>query len=138
MKFRELYEQEHDEVSFVRDVFAKGYIQHIPSADVKKVTVKNEKADYAEPKQCFNNAIQYLIFEGNKKAKYVLGYTFVHSVPIEHAWVHDGSEYIDVTLASASGVYVSVVELDYATAMKFFKKKRFGPSLYDVVREKLG
>jgi len=50
----------------------------------------------ATPKNCFNNSFKALTF--NLSAKYVLGYIFVHNIPIEHCWIREDDTHYDITI----------------------------------------
>jgi hypothetical protein len=133
----ELKEESMSAVDFIKNVFAKNYAKHMKT-DIKEVHVSYKKTAYAEKKQCYNNAMQYLIIE-NPNAKYVLGFTFVHGIPIEHAWIKENEKYYDVTLADAAEeTFVTLIELDSKQVMQFFKKHHFGPTLWDVTRSGIG
>lgn len=128
MKTKELLEM--DQLALVRMV-TQG-IRHI-ELDVKEVNVKFKKMVGAQKKQCFNNAFKAL--SGHPESKYVLGYVFLHNVPIEHAWIKEGDTYYDVTLDPAKQHgYVSVSEFSLDDIMPYVDKHGHSPSLYDINR----
>ena len=101
--------------------------------DPKEVDVKFKKMVGAQKKQCFNNAFKALT--GHPDSKYVLGYVFLHNIPIEHAWVKEGDTYYDVTLdPEKQHGYVSVSEFSLDDIMPYVDKHGHSPSLYDINR----
>ena len=128
MKTKDLIET--DQLAMVKMV-SQG-IRHL-TLDIKEVDVKFKKMAGTQKKQCFNNAFKALT--GHPDSKYVLGYVFLHSIPIEHAWVKEGDTYYDVTLDPAKQHgYVSVAEFSLDEIMPYVDKHGHSPSLYDINR----
>lgn len=128
MKTSELLE--NDKLGMVKMV-TQG-IRHIKT-DPKEVEVTFKKTAGTQKKQCFNNAFKALT--GHPDSKYVLGYVFLHSIPIEHAWIKEGDTYYDVTLDPAKQYgYVSVSEFSLDEIMPYVDKHGHSPSLYDINR----
>jgi len=102
--------------------------------DIKDVQVEYLKCRMSRPKQCFNNAVKYLMELREPHARYVLGYVLYDmggvQVPLEHAWVFTKGKYIDVTLENP-GQYVSVYEMPWE---KFQAYKDTPPDLFDLNR----
>lgn len=130
MKTKELLE--NDKLGLVKMV-TQG-IKHV-KVEPKEVDVKFKKVVGAQKKQCFNNAFKALT--GHPDSKYVLGYVFLHNIPIEHAWIKEGDIYYDVTLDPAKQHgYVSVSEFSMSDIMSYVDKHGHSPSLYDLNRFK--
>lgn len=128
MKTKELLE--NDFLSMVKMV-TQG-IKHVKT-EPKEVEVKFKKIAGAQKKQCFNNAFKTL--SGHPDYKYVLGYVFLHNIPIEHAWIKEGDTYFDVTLdPTKNQAYVSVSEFSLNDIMPYVDKHGHSPSLYDINR----
>ena len=128
MKTKELLE--NDKLGLVKMV-TQG-IKHV-SVKPNEVEVQFKKIAGAQKKQCFNNAFKALA--GHPDSKYVLGYVFLHNIPIEHAWIKEGDTYFDVTLDPAKQHgYVSVAEFSLAEIMPYVDKHHHSPSLYDINR----
>jgi len=101
--------------------------------DPKEVEVKFKKHQHAKQKDCFNNAFRHL--SDHPHAKFVFGYVFYHGIPIEHAWVKEGTVHYDVTLdPKGQDGYVSLVEYDFNEVMEFVDAFGHAPSLFDMNR----
>lgn len=101
--------------------------------DIKEVKVQYKKHPGARKKECFNNAFKALENEDT----FVLGYVFLHGVPIEHAWIKKGETYYDVTLdPKDQQAYYSVAEFSFDEVMKYVDKFHSAPSLFDMNRFK--
>ena len=96
----------------------------------KLVDVSFKILKNAQPKDCFNNAFKAQSF--NSKAIYVLGYVFVHNIPIEHAWISEDDKYYDITIQPENHKYVSVAEFTLDEIFPFVEKHMHSPSLYDM------
>lgn len=101
--------------------------------DLKEVNVEYRKSAMSRKKECFNNSFKAL--SGHPDSLYVLGYVFLHNIPIEHAWIKEGDRYFDVTLdPEKQHGYVSVVEIPFDKVMEYIDKHSSAPSLYDLNR----
>ena len=94
-----------------------------------QVTVKRHPKSLM--KACFLNAYNYVTTHVN--CVYVLGYYLYMGIPIEHAWVKQGDNYIDVTLNDnkEGDRYFKCEEITPETLReinKLFKQK--GPDFY--------
>jgi hypothetical protein len=100
------------------------------------VNVEHLKTDqYSKAKNCFNNAFRYMLHKISKQSTYVLGYVFIHGIPLEHAWVHSAGKYIDTTIDSAKqDEYVKVVELSFKEINAFVSNHGHAPTLYDAMK----
>lgn len=58
--------------------------------DAKTYAGKREKQ-----KECYSNAGRHALFDN---MQYVEGVVFIHSIPIDHAWLTDGDNVIDPTI----------------------------------------
>lgn len=100
-----------------------------------EVVVAHRPYDKAQAQMCYNNAFKFLMEQvgGLGTWKYVLGYVFVHSVPIEHAWVMDPQgNHLDITLNPAEYQgYISLLELPTERILPFTFKHQYPPTLYD-------
>lgn len=79
---------------------------------LEKVDVIRKKAKKSVAKQCYRNAFDYVT--SHPGSSYVLGIYMVYgSVPVEHAWVHDGNSYIDITVDNAleGDLYYKAIEI---------------------------
>ena len=109
-------------------------LKHL-DVNLQEVKVKDAGSGRGTPKNCFNNA--YLRRQGDDL--YVLGY-LLHStgdqhIPIEHAWIKRGDEYIDVTIkVREEDSYVSVVELTYEDIEGYVGQYGHAPDLYSINR----
>ena len=110
------------------------------TTNFKNIEVKPELVEptykhsiQSQPKDCFNNAFRELI--GQPGTTYILGYVFLHEVPIEHAWIKHKDQHFDVTFPPEDNhTYISIIELKLAELMPFIEKHGFSPSLYDLNR----
>ena len=128
MKTKELLE--NDKLGLVKMV-TQG-IKHV-GVKPNEVEVQFKKITGAQKKQCFNNAFKALA--GHPDSKYVLGYVFLHNIPIEHAWIKEGDVYYDVTLDPAKQHgYISVSEFSLNDIMLYVDKYGHAPSLFDINR----
>jgi hypothetical protein len=128
MKAKDLFES--SELSVVKMV-TQG-IRHVV-LNPKNVDVEFKKISGAQKKQCFNNAFKSLSVHPD--SKYVLGYVFLHNIPIEHAWIKEGDKYFDVTLDPTKHEgYISVAEFSFDEVMEYVDKHSSAPSLYDINR----
>lgn len=128
MKVEELFE--NDKLATIKVV-----TQGLRFIDVKpvEVVVKYKKTPGSQAKACFNNAFKAL--SGAPDELYVLGFVFIHSVPIEHAWIKRGNEYFDVTLDPAKQhEYFSIAEFTFDQVFEYVDKYNTAPSLYDMNR----
>lgn len=132
MKLKELVEAQ-DELEFIR-MMTRGLV-HL-DLNVQPAHVKTARNPAARPKACFNNAYLYLLGKSRSdEDRYVLGYTFVRGIPIEHAWVKVGGQQYDVTLeAERQDGYAEVVQVPLDVIVAFVAKHEFAPSLYDLNR----
>jgi hypothetical protein len=105
-------------------------------ANLSKVTVTHTKSKFNSPKSCFYNAQRLALSKPG--AKYVLGFYLFGGIPLEHAWVKIGTEYMDSTLEPHEGItseYYSVVELDQHQLKQLIAKIGDGHvDLYNVNR----
>jgi hypothetical protein len=107
------------------------YLKNVNIAEVK-VLQKKHKPSIA--KQCFINSYRYIL-NSNPNAIYVLGYSFIHGIPIEHAWIKENDTYYDVTLdPQTMQGYIKVLELSFADVVEYVDSKQYAPSLYDLNR----
>lgn len=105
--------------------------------DVKHVVVKSKHFGRSAKKECYNNSWRYIQDNYKEKAKYILGYVFVHGVPIEHAWVKVGSQHFDVTLDDAEkSTYYQVIEVPDDLLSEYVDKSHYAPDLYSLNRFK--
>lgn len=95
----------------------------------KLVDVSFKILKNAKQKDCFNNAFKAQSL--NSRAIYVLGYAFIHNIPIEHAWIKEDDNYFDVTFPPEKYQYVSVVELSLDEIFPFVEQGMFAPTLYE-------
>jgi hypothetical protein len=97
------------------------------------VEVKYKPLQGSIPKNCFNNAFRALSFDSN--ALYVLGYVFVHNIPIEHCWIKSMDTYYDITFPPGEDhIYISVMELTLNEIFPYVEKNMTSPNLYDLNR----
>jgi hypothetical protein len=109
-------------------------LKNLP-VDIKEVTVKKKAFAQSAPKQCFNNSFSYILNNESTNSLYVLGYVFIHNIPIEHCFIKQHNEYYDVTLdPKKQDGYVSVAEIPFDSVMRFVNEHEFAPSLYDLNR----
>ena len=80
-------------------------------------------------KECYNNVFKALTLNSN--GIYVLGYVFIHNIPLEHAWFKEDGQYFDVTFPPEKHQYISVIELSLNDIFPFVEKRMFAPTLYD-------
>ena len=109
-------------------------LRYLKNVDIQEVKVLQKKHKRSEAKQCFNNSYKYILHT-NPNAIYVLGYSFIHGIPIEHAWIKENDTYYDVTLdpQSMQG-YIKVLELSFNDVVEYVDSKQYAPSLYDLNR----
>ncbi len=123
---------ENVDMSFI-NMMTQG-LRYLTNMDIKQVKVLEKKHKRSEPKQCFNNSYRYIL-HNNNHAIYVLGYTFIHGIPIEHAWIKENNTYYDVTLdPDTMEGYASVLELTFEEVSKYVDVESCAPSLYDLNR----
>jgi len=100
-----------------------------------KVTLK--KHTPSKEKQCFDNAYKYVT--KSTTSKYVIGYyLYQGQIPIEHAWVKDGDQYLEITLKNVdeNDKYYKFAELDHDELFNVIDSCHNAPSLYDYFRFK--
>jgi hypothetical protein len=115
-------------------VMSQGY--NLPSQP-KKVDVAHVTSKYNTPKQCFDNAYHYLdaLPTNITDCKYVIGFMLFRGIPVEHAWVKVGDQYLDPTLTSnADHEYFSLAELDFMELIDVAAMCGCAPSIYDYSR----
>lgn len=128
MKTSEIFE--NDRMSLIK-MMTQGI--RFVEIEPKEVDVKFKKMSGARKKECFNNAFKELL--NHSDGVYVLGYVFLHSIPIEHAWVKEGETYFDVTLdPEKQHGYVSVAEIPFDELSEYIDSHSSAPSLYDLNR----
>lgn len=109
-------------------------LRHLKNMDIAEVKVVQKKFKSSAAKQCFNNSFRYIL-HSNQNAMYVLGYSFIHGIPIEHAWIKENDIYCDVTLdPKTMQGYVKVLELTSSEVGEYVDSKGCAPSLYDLNR----
>jgi hypothetical protein len=109
--------------------------QNIKNLEVKPELVKPayKYSSQSEPKDCFNNAFREM--STNIGATYILGYVFLHELPIEHAWIKHKDQHFDVTFPpEEQHTYFSVYELSLKDLMPFIEKHGYSPSIFDLNR----
>lgn len=117
-----------DEHKFVIELLLKQY-KHLPT-DTKEVSVSYRYEKWSKQKSCFNNVFKALNFNAN--IIYVLGFTFIHDVPVEHAWLKEDGNYFDITFETENHTYISVVEFTLNDIYPFVEKYMLVPCLYDM------
>lgn len=130
---RFISEEPMDSIDFFQHV-VNSYNRHGKNFKIEEVKVEHKGTKYSAPKMCYNNSFRYMLLE-NEKAKYVLGYVIYHSIPIEHAWIQEGSKYFDLTLdPSQYDGYVKLTSLPFKEVNKFVSENGHPPSMHDTLR----
>lgn len=99
------------------------YHQLTSILDPEIINVSGKSYKKSSPKACFANSEQYV---DNHDSIYVLGFLLFQGIPIEHAWIREGSEYYDVTLGGTSDteVYVKCIEISSSDLASYTEKYR--------------
>jgi hypothetical protein len=84
-------------------------------------------------KECFDNCSMYIAEYPD--SYYVLGYVFVDGLPIEHAWVRNDDQHLDITLADTSKFatveYFSFYVFNYMKLLDLMCEYGNAPTLYE-------
>jgi hypothetical protein len=101
---------------------------------VEQVTVNYLEFDRSEPKDCYNNAFRFISDNWSHDITYILGYTLVHGIPIQHAWVKVDGQHLDVTLDPGTNLYFKVIEVSKVHLLAYVNDHHHAPDLYDINR----
>jgi len=96
--------------------------------------VIQEHCSASQAKRCFSNAANYVLSSKKKNIKYVFGFVLLEMsggmvIPLEHAFVHEGHRYLDITLMNPELKYVKVLEIKKQDLMEYMDQKNSAPDL---------
>ena len=87
-------------------------------------------------KQCYNNSFRYLTQEHGNDVRYIMGYLFLYkTIPIDHAFVRVGTEYLEITVKPGpDDIHVSLVEITRQELLDYVVDNNHAPDLFSYNR----